>query len=249
MRILLLSLLLIGMGTRPAVAQALTPVSQDRRVLANSFDFNSPIPGNDSQEAIAPDFAIFDRTLTSQYFQGHGSASQHSEILTTLLHGSGDATGGGSSFDNGGGGTSRFDLTFALNEPTGFTLSGELVAQSLFSFATATAYVTLDGAIVESVANLETSPFAVGGTLAAGVHRLQLESVAASPPGPGSVRASYDFELALVPEPGMAFIWLAAGLFAGRRFMERQRYQDEGRGTLAEPTGTTARFARSGVSR
>jgi hypothetical protein len=196
--------------------ESLTPITQARRVEAYSFDYNSPIPGSDHQEAVAPDFSLFDVTLDSNYYMGHGSASQLSEILTSNLAGHGTASGGGSSFDNGGGGSSLFDVTFEVTDATPFTLSGQLLANSIFALGTATAHVTLDAALIESVSGLETQPFSVSGILAAGQHHLVVDCVAASPPGPGFASSGYDFELALVPEPSCAVLLLASALGRAR---------------------------------
>lgn len=183
---------------------ALSIVSQNRTV--NVYADGNPA---ESQSFTAPDFLPFSATAQVTTGNGSASATQNSSLNTDGFTLSASCTGSGQNAYTVYG-TSLFDVTFSLDVPTPYSLTGTLGANGgpgnvTLSQNATTMYESFGGSIEST------------GLLQAGTYRLQGQITASNRPGfdpPSGMNMTFS----IVPAPGtIGAIGLAGVLLTGRR--------------------------------
>jgi hypothetical protein len=231
----LLAFLAVLVGSeRASRAISIDPVAQMRTVLAEASAAEPPGPlFTDSSSLSAPDFALFDESVSADVVlsvpSAHATASQRSEIGPLSVTGSGalDATSsGGVAFASGG---SSFSLTFDLPESSPYQLVATLFASSnaigpmASSVLQLTDVATNQTIVIGGAFNDGPSLFFIdtSGVLSTGRYRLDVNSQGTGQAST-SQSTSFGFTFTVIPEPSTALL-LAVGLaaLAGRRNRRR----------------------------
>lgn len=132
-----------------------------------------------------------------------GSATQASSIGTSQL--SGTATVFTFSDVEFVGGTSTFDITFSVDDPTAINYSAEFLGDGFGgNFTYRTSLVGSNGALFDFLdfAGALPVPFSFTGTLAPDTYRFRVENSA----GGGNGSGGFNFNFQVVPEPSVALL-------------------------------------------
>lgn len=179
------SVVIFGLASSIVSAQLITPVSQSRSIAAESSaqssssfaPFNASVTGNDGE-----------------YYST--SADQNSQINTSSIIASGDASVGEGPLGHGLylSANSLFSVTFTLAVPCSMTLTGSGVAQS-----GAASLMSLSGPAGTVFQSSGYANYSTNGLLTAGQYVISDSAYASTFVGHGSY--SLDLELTAVPEP------------------------------------------------
>ena len=186
--------LLLLAAPQAALGLQILPAADDRRIEL------SLVPDPAAVVTASPAFSVFSETL---FFVGAGEATQNTSLGATTLSGSGgDFTDGAGATE----GRTRFDVTFRVDEPAAYDLTGELFGDLIYFTLALTGP---SGTLFTPALAGTTLPFADSGLLLPGLdYRLVIES--RHPSAMGTVGPNeWNFVFAIdVPEPDAFALWL-----------------------------------------
>lgn len=178
-----------------AAHAGITYQSQSRFISANANEIGG---ANVSQSAFAPDFLLFDRTLSVSAGFGRGTGQQTSTLTAAGISATGYWVGAGHVLppSAGGGGRSGLQVDFDVDQSTPFMLTtrGLTDFQSTFAF-----HSTSGGPL-----NLTVAPSSLSGVLPPGSYSISAMVIGSG----GNANSSFgEFSLQLqlqTPTPGAA---------------------------------------------
>jgi hypothetical protein len=219
-------------GVENAAADGISFVSQERRVAAVAGVVFGASQDFEEQTETAPDFNVFDAFVSANaslphVAAAHAEATQFSELSPFEISGHGAVAS--SALDEGVNGldvviaSSSLLVTFFINAPLEYTAEAELSSQGTPGFGAVAAGFRLTGPggdLVNFVFSGGASSILATGVLQPGQYTLQAGGAFSAVDAPRNVASdflgSFDFRLAVVPEPATAFL-IGAGLLALRR--------------------------------
>lgn len=227
MRSLAPAALTLALFTAPALADVITPVSQNRSVAGSADAVDATDSDFGSASESAPDFAPFSEgaAYTASVFDalGSGGGTQTSTIGGSSIQATGSsfANGEGYSFEGfgGGSGSSIFSVTFDVTSTSSYTLSGYVEA---YDNGGASMSLLQDATTLFSEGAFGgPTPINESGTLAPGRYTLNASTSGSASAGGFEfdyASGAFDLDLSLtptVPEPTLQRVLPARGPFQG----------------------------------
>ncbi|NOT01426.1 MAG: PEP-CTERM sorting domain-containing protein [Phycisphaerales bacterium] len=219
-------------AVKTASADAISFISQDRSVAAVAGVVFGGSHDLEQNTESAPDFNVFDAFVSADaslphVATAHAEATQFSELSPFEISGHGAVAA--SALDEGVDGLdvviadSALLVTFFISEAVAYTAQASLFSEGTPGFGAVSAGFRLTGPggdLVNFVFSGGASSILAAGVLQPGQYTLEAGGAFSALNAPHNVPSdffgSFDFRLAVVPEPATAFL-IGAGLLALRR--------------------------------